>query len=80
MVDSILLDLLRVDACADCCGVSCVCVPTPSACVLLRLVGQKELIAPCTLHPTIPLVSLLYLIAPLAALHFQYALVPCTIW
>jgi hypothetical protein len=25
VVGSILLDLLRVDACADCCGVSCVC-------------------------------------------------------
>ena len=25
VVGSIMLDLLRVDACADCCGVSCVC-------------------------------------------------------
>ena len=25
VVGSIVLDLLRVDACADCCGVSCVC-------------------------------------------------------
>ena len=61
--------------------VALACVPAPRLVrvLLLQSVGQKELIAPCTLHPDIPSVSLLYLVAPLAVPHFRYALVPCTI-
>ena len=60
VVGSTLLDLLRVGACAGCCGASCVCAyaKCPLA-LLLQLVGQKGLVAPCTLHPNTPLVSLL---------------------
>ena len=62
--------------------VSLAYVPTPSACSFASVSGSKgaDMIAPYTLHPDISLVSLLYLVAPLAAPHFRYALVPCTIW
>ena len=39
--------------------------------LLLQLVGPKELIASCALHPDISMVLLLYLVAPLAAPPFS---------